>query len=378
MACLIVFNKGKIKLGIVFPFYCLILIFLFGSISGLENVSTRNFIRDIFYFINPIIVILVGFNCINEEDRYNKLLNSVVAISTITSLCIFATIIITLVNRVELESLRVYFDRTMWGNVFSIGILLFRDSKNITKKITLFILIIPVIFGLSRTLWIEFIVMIVIVILSKRLVLTYFLKSIKYIFVVSVAIFFFIRIFDFNYSSILKKINNSFDEINYSNDLWNSTDIQNNWRGYEIKQAREQFIDNSITDKIFGEGFGSGIFVGNYASLVHQNGNYIYVIHNGYYNILIKSGILGLILYLLFYISLSIISIKIYKKTKDRTDLIIVGISICLFIYTYLVKGIFSDYQQLNALLIIGGWLRYRRMSEKSKENINETKINRN
>ena len=95
--------------------------------------------------------------------------------------------------------------------------------------------------------------------------------------------------------------------------------------------------------------------------LVHQTGEYIYIIHNGFYNILIKEGIVGLLIYILFYLEIIIYSFKSYMITKNKKDLLIVGITLCLIVYTYLVKGIFADFQQINALLVIGGWLRLKR-----------------
>ena len=379
LSYLFVLNRGKIKLGINMPLIIMVLILLIGSLSGIENLGTRNYIRDLFYFINPLTAIFLGIYSSKDEKSYGKLLNSLVCVSIITVFYDLAIMSTVLIKGFQIDGLRTYFDRTMWGNVFSIGILLLSKNKFKYKRLIVFILIVSIVLGLSRTLWIETIIMILIITLFSKKYISSIIKSLKYI-ITSLLVFYLVSYsLNVDYSIVLNKISNSFNEVSYDNDIWSSSDIQANWRGYEIKQAREQFIENDFVEKMFGEGFGNGIYVGKYASLVHQSGNYIYVIHNGFYDILIKAGIIGFILYVILFVSLCFYSIKIYKVTKSKLDILVLGTSLCLIVYTYLVKGIFSDYQQFNALLLIGGWLRYRRNSEIKtiKENINETEINR-
>lgn len=366
-------SKGKINLGNNVALMLLLLIFLIGLLGGVDNIGTRHYVRDIFYFFNPVIALLIGMHLSDDKACNNKILNSIILISLFTNIYSLGLALVSISKGIQISGFRASLDRAMWGNVVTIGILLIRLNKNkekfLNKKsILLFLMILVVILGTSRTLWIETIIMLLVLLISDKSKMKKILKSIKYILFLVLVTVVLVSFFDINYNSILKKFGNSFNEISYENEEWNSNSIQSNWRGFEIKQAIEQFRKNSFLQKMLGNGFGEGIYVGKYANLVHQSGNYIYVIHNGYYDILVKEGIIGLILYLLFYVYLCIQSLKIYKITKDKNDILILGITLCLILYTYLVKGIFNDYQQFNALIVIGGWLRYRRKSELNKE----------
>lgn len=363
---LVIQSKIRIKLGWSKPIIILLLIFLIGSFVGLKNFYSRNYLRDIYYCINPIIILFIGMNLSNNKTENNKLLNSVVAISVLSSLFSSILATVSILEGNNFFNLRKFFEYVMWGNVISIGILITKISEKNGKKdkaqiISLVFLIIVSILGMSRTVWVEIAILLLILFLSSKKKAKFFLKYFKIFFILSVVSFFVIVNIPSKTKTILiNKILNSFNEVNYNNH-WTSTKIQKNWRGYEISQAKVQFNKGTLLQKIIGYGFGKGIYVGRYSMLVHQTGEYIYIIHNGFYNILIKEGIVGLLIYILFYLEIIIYSFKSYMITKNKKDLLIVGITLCLIVYTYLVKGIFADFQQINALLVIGGWLRLKR-----------------
>lgn len=373
---LLIHSKGKIKVGNSKLLVIIAIIFLIGVLMGIRNIGTRNYIRDIYYFANPVIFILIGLNLSNTKQDFNKLLKTIVYISLFLSLYGVFSVCISSIRGNFLFNFRTYFEYAIWGNVISIGILLAQDgvsNEGIYKKknILLMFFIFTVILGMSRTVWIESVIVIVMLLFSDKQKFKVLLKT---IFISIFVLFMLILIIRFipqeNVNKIKNKISNSFTEVSSKN-TWDANEVQQNWRGYEIYNAKNQFGNYNVINQIFGSGFGTGIYVGNYTSLVHQSGEYIYVIHNGFYNILIKDGIVGVILYNLFFIELCIISCKIYKNTKSKEDLLIFSISICLYIYTYLVKGIFADFLQINALILIGGWMRYRR---KDNYEINDKK----
>lgn len=78
-------------------------------------------------------------------------------------------------------------------------------------------------------------------------------------------------------------------------------DINTNWRGYEAYKAVEAFRSGNILQKTFGQGFGALVDVGFYILLGDTELRYIPVLHNGYAYILVKIGLLGVMLYALFY-----------------------------------------------------------------------------
>jgi hypothetical protein len=148
----------------------------------------------------------------------------------------------------------------------------------------------------------------------------------------------------------------SFTEISSNNDWSNTTNIVYNWRGFEINCAKIIFLMGNITEKIVGYGFGKGIYVGEYAYLVMPGSDgSIPVLHNGYYTMLIKNGIVGVILYLLFYfvnIKTAIVSIK--NKLNIYESRVSIGILLSLMVTTYFVTGIVSKYSDVVMCILFG------------------------
>ena len=91
-----------------------------------------------------------------------------------------------------------------------------------------------------------------------------------------------------NFSPIISKFRNSFNEILF----FNGTDLQEiylNWRGFESLKAYEQFQNVGLFKKFFGQSFGATVNLQNNFSI----GNIDYYselpyIHNGYFQILTK------------------------------------------------------------------------------------------
>ena len=77
-------------------------------------------------------------------------------------------------------------------------------------------------------------------------------------------------------------------------------EIQANWRGYEAYQGLQKFKDGNTTQKVFGFGFGSRVNLDLIMKLSGEDYETIPVLHNEYVMLLVKSGIFGLLLYLMF------------------------------------------------------------------------------
>ena len=114
-----------------------------------------------------------------------------------------------------------------------------------------------------------------------------------------------------------------------------------------------------------GKGLGSLVDLKFYAPLGDKNMRYIPHLHNGYVTIYYKSGIIGIILYLLFILYLYLFS---YFKTKNNQKKIILnligGLAIHYLFTTLIVTGIYNISETYS--LILGMLLYYRNSSEEN------------
>lgn len=109
---------------------------------------------------------------------------------------------------------------------------------------------------------------------------------------------------DFAYK-IYNSINELFGEVNLSKIKKDKTKLWEHWRSYEGAVAVDNVINskNNITNTIFGMGFGSNINLKTQVKLDGNTYKEVPSIHNGYINIFYKTGLLGLLAYLLFLFS---------------------------------------------------------------------------
>ncbi len=128
-------------------------------------------------------------------------------------------------------------------------------------------------------------------------------------------------------------------------------DISANWRGFEVYSAINQFNNADLIQKIFGQGFG-GVYVGTYSSFVTGTEDYLPLLHNGYLSVLTYSGLVGISIFVLFYIKKIVTVFKIGKLGKEEIIFLI-----CIFssiITTFFVNGMISKSGNFILYLYIG------------------------
>jgi O-antigen ligase len=95
-------------------------------------------------------------------------------------------------------------------------------------------------------------------------------------------------------------------------------EIQSNWRGYEAYQAMQKYNDGNAFQKMFGFGFGTRIDLGLIMKLSGKDYESVPIVHNEYVMLLVKSGIVGLIFYLIFIYQIGFTSISAFESNNTE------------------------------------------------------------
>ena len=133
------------------------------------------------------------------------------------------------------------------------------------------------------------------------------------------------------------KVLRSFTEMSSASSNWDSWSVVNNWRGYEVYCAQDEFANYNLLEKIFGKGFGATVDAKGYANLVTSEDSLPYL-HNGYYTTLIKMGIVGVALNIGYWIMLFLER----KKRMDRFDYkTCIGVILAMASSMLVIHGIF-------------------------------------
>ena len=139
------------------------------------------------------------------------------------------------------------------------------------------------------------------------------------------------------------------------------------FRGYEAFRAIQEFSNGSSSEMIIGQGFGATIDLGETWILGGVFGeesgevefDELLIIHNGYLQVLVKYGIIGVLLYVYFIFSW----IKLSRRQKTsayRNEMfhrLIVSTALVFFMYTLLVTGLFNKSAFGACIIIIGALL---------------------
>jgi len=136
--------------------------------------------------------------------------------------------------------------------------------------------------------------------------------------------------------TLVEKFKNIPEEVTWSskkNLEASRTEIQQNWRGYESYQGWIKFNDGSKLQKVMGYGFGARVDLGLIMKLAGEDYETVPILHNEYVMLLVKCGIAGLILYVIF----------LYKLGFDKP----------VVRHYYTEPEIYYSYQMLSALGIL-------------------------
>lgn len=364
---------SKSFLKIIMPLFYLFLICFLGIF--LHNYHSYNIIKDVSHFIKPILGVFIGYCCFRKINNLRTFIRTVVVTGFISSI-IHLLIILSIANINTVSDIRQY-GTDNFVELFAFLFLLFYRKlcneqlfeNKLFSKIIFVSLLFSSILYFSRTM----IIMAFTVILTVYGFTIITKQSIKIgIGLISLVLLFYAFLFSINIQrnktgveSFLFKVKNAPAEIFKTHiDRENHADLWDHWRGYEAERAFILLKENP-SGFVFGLGYGSLVNLKFYAPLSDdiKGMKYISELHNGYMYVLYKTGIIGLLLYLLFIYRLYI---KIYFD-KNFARVFISAIGLSIFISTLVIGSIFNGNPTI--LFLLGGLLFFDEKSIKILRN---------
>ena len=355
----------SIPVSPIWGFWILLLFVAWGILAGLQSINVdalRDYERDIYYYINPLVFMLNGVFYAKVGYSFSKYCNSLI----LGNLFHVVMYVVSLVTGGELGGITGYLYVPM-------AILLFyplsekESFKKSTRMVILALYLLPFAISFSRTAIIVVLTIVICVTSYKcnmKKVLSITLRM--GVIVVAAIIAFYSFLPADKQKLYIEKIDNSTKEITYNQDWNDPLVVTKNWRGYEAYCAMEEFKRGNAIEQIFGYGFSKRISVGKYAYVLLDQENAdgtmatdIAVTHNGYANILVKLGLLGVVMLLVFYFSIIIKSYKISKKYDAKEARVLMGILVAEVFMTYILNGLYKDVCYYGMITTIG-YLGYR------------------
>ncbi len=275
---------------------------IIGTIHGIFRYPLYDVFKDAYYFLNPILYLLLG-SMIAKRYPWNDSLRAVAIVGTLFSAYLIFHMfgnfgLVTIKDpRLAREALSI-----MGFSVIPIAAIiilcdkmffdlsLFRDTR--LWIVLLFINLLSLYLSASRTDMIVFIISFFIMLYAKYQHHKYYILLFLFSF-----IFVLGSIVLSNQKSRLAQVILKAPEEITIRPAENTIEINDNYRGHEAYMTMRTFKRGRFEEKLAGYGFGSTVDMGVYTPLDIRH---IPIMHNGYPYILLKVGWIGMVIYIFF------------------------------------------------------------------------------
>lgn len=347
-----------------------IFVLLYSTIEGFILYNTRNVIRDLYYVLPTLLWILIGANeaVLYPEKNLKKTIFIYGAFVTLKALVLF----------LKSFSLDFYNLRMIFGlNVYEVGFILpisvicilgYKEVyiSKMTDRVIVALMALQVMLSLGRIAILQPIIIFAVLLFmegreaeGKRTLKK--ISELLFVIIVVFVILFYIMPSSMK-NPLMEKVMNSFAEVDSSQEIMSVSEAMNHWRAYEIQAAQRQWKSWWPIPQIFGKGMGKGVELQYipYTWVGIVENNEIPLLHNGFYTMLIKGGILGIGALLWMFLGNAKKGLRISKyKSKRVEGNILLAISLAAIANTYVVRG---PIQQGTFLIwaVLVGWLNVR------------------
>ena len=160
--------------------------------------------------------------------------------------------------------------------------------------------------------------------------------------------------------SFVQKTANTSSEVNVHS-YESYEDINQNWRGFEASRAAKTYAGFGDGGKLVGGGFGTMVDLGFAMKLGFgsdaESFEFIPLLHNGYMELLVKTGLLGLSLFILFCIQIAIMAIGEFRqpgKCAKLNGLVLLWTVFVFALTQEVVTGILNKGELAPNLFLLG------------------------
>jgi len=347
--------------------------------SFFYEINTHHFLRDFAYLIKPAFGLLIGYNItkiVGKETIYTVINIGVLTAFIHIFILFFCYYVFSIKNVNQLREYGGYFNDF---EIYALLLVLFKGRFNLTiskKRVVLFsgILIISSLLYLSRTNMLQF--GILFIALKGHLRITKRGLQRTVLFLISLASL-YAYVYYLNphrngkgFEAFLYKVKNApieaFKTKINKND-WK--EFNDNFRSYENIITYQQVTQEGPRAIVMGKGLGSTV---DYGQKMYTNeGTYIRqapALHNGFFTVFLKSGLLGVLLLILF--------VYYFSKTNSTVqklkyfNYLFVGSALFLVLSNWVFMGLYLKLD--NKSIFYGFLICYYELLLKNEENENQ------
>ena len=358
------FIKAKLVIPKLKGFRFYVGITIITTIVGCFFNEFSSVIKDLFYILPTIMWIVFGF-ALSRKYGPRKVLNSLYLVCFFASLFCFFELLHS--SDFSFANFRVVFANGVYDVGFVIPLMayeVFVENRIIFNKkfdrIIIFLSLITILLSFARIAILEVIIEwsifcflgIVLKKNSKLLRNTFYSSFV----VIVLMIMFFLFIPTTFKNEFVNKLSKTFLEIDTKNVINSEFDAMNNWRASEMQDATKLWQSGSLFQKFFGFGMGKKVVLKfvpiNWIKYNLTDNGAINLLHNGFYTLLIKGGILYCFALLNLFISNILFALNSIKK-YPRSSMFMIGVCVSGIANTYVWRGPVAQFPLVAWALLV-------------------------
>ncbi|MDY2586481.1 O-antigen ligase family protein [Winogradskyella aquimaris] len=357
----------RISKNMIISFTILALIFSLGFVVHFFYENTLyDVAKDTLYLLKPLIYMLLGYFIASKIKDKDLIFKTIIYVGIILAIIHFITVLFFLIDTADykISAIRNIGGKDNFVELLVCALLIFNkknkyfELKLKYKKLVYFVLAISFIMYFSRTMMVA----LLIILLAANGYARLSQRTLIILSSLFLAVLIFYRILfslDIDrgaegFEGFLYKIKIAPSEIfSFDVNLKDAAERWDKWRSYEALKALEEVSDTpGGIGFVFGKGLGSLIDLGFEAQLGKEPMRYIPKIHNGYVYIIFKTGIIGLIFYLLFFTNLYLQTYKKVRTIKSGfINNMIAAIALFYIFTSLIISGIFNPEDVITLFL---------------------------
>ena len=357
---------------LLFPGALFFIIILLSGTRGMAGKAPYDVAKDLWYLGNPALTLLFGYLLTKRMDGLLSVMRAFVVAAIIVAVVhIFKFILNPSYLDESLIDIRAQVSSGYLITALGIGIIvgnlrfgLDLLQTRLASWLGIILCLLSITLSFSRTLWLCLMTLVLVSLIMNfpRAALRIVIAATVFIIVGLAATGGYRMATETGPDlTFVDKIMYSMRELQVS-DYEDRTDINRNWRGYESYRALQTYASGSSADYLFGKGLGTSIDLGITMTLADEVFDRIPILHNGYLYLLVKTGAIGLISYLLYLLVTFIIGMQLFRLPEAEArfcGFLLVVLTIIMLETTLVIAGMFNKSWVYTATLLIGVLLGY-------------------
>ncbi len=325
----------------------------------------RDVLRDLWYFTNPIVFVAFGYVLFEEIESWQAFLQPLIAIGLVAS--VYSAVNDFLNREVILlssstDAIHLATGRFGQAMIPMVLILLARkvglpagrlDGRK-ALRIALYTLgSLAIIISFSRTLISVLSVGLLFSVrykgLGTRMLRSKGVGALGFAAALGTVIFVAASSASLLSSSFFDKFANTADEVKFRH-YDSFQEISDNWRGFEAYRGFQTYDGYSPREQVMGAGLGALVDLGFSMQLTPtESMRFIPIVHNGYTYLLVKTGVIGIVLFAIFVLQIGWLGVRMLRRT-DPTRIFVGYLLLWTAIDFALTQGVITGIYNRSAL----------------------------